>query len=195
VFIYLTDVMMKYVGWEDSENSPSIHTRETQAFILQLQDVDEKYINSHAAYSRFKSIGETLLFAVGYWPESISSTKRRVRPEIGYYSKLGSTAYQKAGLVLPVKAMDGRTELMLEMSNRFQKYANVLYHVRRDIGEKDVGNIDVLMKLAYFFQDESILGAYVLHLPEQDNENIQKGILKRSVEDGIINIEEERIKN
>jgi hypothetical protein len=174
---YLTNLMTQYVHWQDDELRPSIHAQDTRPFVLQLNSIadNKEYLKNSALWcERLKSIAETLLMAVGYWPESIAQTPVRERPGIKYYVKLGRTAYSQASDIMQAKRFFGKQAmLMKEMSEGFNDYAAVLYHFRHDIGDIPVDDVRLIFELSRLMRDESIEKRLLLSVQEKENSLIQ----------------------
>jgi len=165
---YLTQLMSQYAKWEeDKENSlrPSIHTRTTDAFILQTINAEMSTLSGSLRYGRLKSIADTLLFSVGFMPESISSTAVRERPSLDYYIATGQVNYDKAAhAIRKVDHTDARAELMITLAYGFKKYAGTIFRIRQEATNSPVTNIDILQEVARVIGDEDAFVIYDLEM-------------------------------
>ncbi|MFC1741580.1 hypothetical protein ACFL3V_03520 [Nanoarchaeota archaeon] len=161
---YLSDVIGKYVKWQEGSLIPSIHTRDTEPFVFQLNKVNTKYaFEPNRRYKRMKKIGETLLFAVGYWTESISSVRAgdkviKARPNLLYYAKNGMSAYHSVSIAAHVdKTLTEDVEaLMEEMAQRFTRYASAIHGLRQDLGGNRLDDITILLELTKLIGDDAL---------------------------------------
>ncbi|MBU2561536.1 MAG: hypothetical protein KKD17_04510 [Nanoarchaeota archaeon] len=191
---YLLHVMEQYVNWREHEQlseerdsqkishdgrtahrtefddfKPSINTRTTRAFVFQLNGIGERpeYIQHPAAfYERMRSIAETLLFAVGYWPESVAT--KPLREEYGqmeHFASMGRTAYAKASDILASitkRQLSGQVTLLSEMSHGFISYAGVLYNVRSEFGDLPVRDAFLILRMSELLGDRTVEKKYLV---------------------------------
>ncbi|MFH1064638.1 MAG: hypothetical protein V1729_06145 [Candidatus Woesearchaeota archaeon] len=181
--IYLTHLMSQYIRWNNDDLSPSIHTRDTRPFIFQInfKDAGAECLNPVYRREKLRSLGETLLLAVGYWPESISSTPVRGRPPLEYYATEGAVAYQRAANIKDTQVLKQTSPILDEMAQQFKKYAATLHNVRNKIGDISVTNIDVLFTVAEFLKEDSGIDRYILstnHGAFIDPDRSQKPLIK-----------------
>lgn len=169
---YLFNVMVKYIGWKESSLTPSIHTRDTQPFVFQIYGVKTKYaMDNRRRYDRLRTIGESLLFVLGFWTESILSTPTRSRPSLDYYAETGRGAYRSASQAAQYTDLSSDVvRLMHEMSRGFQRYAGVIHGVRQKFDGNRLNNLEALLELSRIIGDDA-LNAYALEkqLCEQVN--------------------------
>jgi hypothetical protein len=173
IHLYLTDVMMKYAQWKDAPLSPGVHTRQTEPFALQIMNGPKQgYAHSIIVYEHQKSIGETILFAVSCWPESISSTPVRERPSIDYYADAGSVAYSKASEAAERTSLSQEvSKVMTEMSRGFRRYAATLYETVQEMGDSPKRDVKLLITLAALFGDDGPIRRFVLKRCEKSHEH------------------------
>lgn len=158
---YLTRLLTQYVQWEDDGISSSIHTRTSEAFILQMKDVFENHPTNRALwYEQLRRIGETLLFSVGFYPESLYS-KTRSRPPFKYYAAIGSRAYDGASSAIRGLKDEKEADLMGKLAEDFKEYAGVLQGVRQEMGDY-VKDVDILFALSAALANLDILDEYLL---------------------------------
>jgi len=190
---YLLKVMGEYVNWREHEIlseerdeqkishdgrtafrtefddfKPSVNTRTTRAFVFQLNGIGEwpQYVQHPAAfYERLKSVAETLLFAVGYWPESIGPKPRRDYVPIEHYVSMGKEAYAKASGILARmthRELSDHVLLLDEMSKGFISYAGVLYNARGEFGDLPVRDAFIIFKMSQILGDRTVEKKYLV---------------------------------
>jgi hypothetical protein len=168
---YLTRLLTQYAQWEDDGISPSIHTRTGDAFILQMKDVFENHPTDRAMwYSRLRQIGETLLFSVGFYPESLYS-KKKARPPFEYYTAMGSRAYDGASSAIRGLRDMNEAALMGKLAEDFKEYAGVLHGVRQEMGDH-VKDVDILFALSAALANLDILNTYLLKQFTEEKKDI-----------------------
>lgn len=153
---YLSRLLTQYANWNDDGKRPSIHSRTTEAFVLQIKNVFENHPANRAMwYEKLRLIGETLLFSVGFYPESLYS-RTKPRPPLEYYTAMGSRAYESASSAILGLKDEEEAGLMEKLSKHFRPYAGVIQGVRQELGDmiKDaevvfalsaaLGNLDIL---------------------------------------------------
>ncbi|MBW2971495.1 hypothetical protein KY359_00520 [Candidatus Woesearchaeota archaeon] len=171
--IYLTNTMMSYVNWskagEEPQFRPDIHTRTTDPFIFQMRDAGEQLaLNSSLQAKRLQSIGDTVLFAVGYWPESVSSIMVgekviRERPNLEYFASVGATAYSRAARARQrTRIYDRAADIMRHLAEEFRQYAGVLFAFRQETGDLPPRDHDFLVKMWEFLKDDDVFNRYAL---------------------------------
>ena len=183
---YLVSVMIDYLDWRQRDTDhdegparqetkdifdelrPSINTAETRPFAFQTAGIGEKlaYLtNNTLRAERLRTVAETLLVSVGYWPESLARrTRREQRPPISYYATLGQTTYSKVANIIQTRNIRSTDpKLMQNMAEGFRKYAGVLYHFRHEMGDVPVKNLGVLFEMTNLLKDSSILDRYLLN--------------------------------
>ena len=133
ISLYLSGLLAGYSSLKNDVASPGLHTRFDDAFVFQIMRAgEETALNLSQRYIRMKAIGDTLLFSVGFVPESVMPTERRERPSLEYYAYKGSEAYSNAAEAKMFrKNYDPYVELMNDLSNDFARYAGVLFDVRK----------------------------------------------------------------
>lgn len=131
--LYLANLLADYSSLKHDPAAPGLHTRSTEAFALQIaRTAEETVLNSAQKYMRMKAIGDTLLFSVGFIPESVMPTVRRDRPSLEYYVYKGSQAYSTAASARMVKTVHNPAiEMMYDLSEGFTRYAGTLFEVRK----------------------------------------------------------------
>ncbi len=190
---YLTELMADYVGWTDDEFTPSVHTKKTEAFVLQLGDarLNASYTPT-SRYQRFKAIGDTLLVAIGYWPESLSTIRRDISPEVVnaaneramkeakgkfckisefesvrqpllYYAAAGVSAYKNAASYGFAVSRQVQ-KVMDDMACRFKQHAAVLHELRNEFSDVPLQKIEVILELAELLGDETVMKRFLLSL-------------------------------
>jgi hypothetical protein len=190
---YLANLMQEYVNWREHEQlseerdcqkvehdgitaqraefddlKPTVNTRNTRAFIFQLTGIGERpeYVRyPELRCERLKRIGETLLFAVGYWPESVAPKPHRPYVPMEYYAKQGMSAYSMAsGMLDAMSRMRTSSQSMLlkEMSDGFIAYAAVLYQLRHEMGDKPVKDAWLILKMSELLGDRSVEKKYLI---------------------------------
>ncbi len=197
---YLSSLMTRYVDWEESPFSPSVHGMKTEAFVLQLKDaIENPTYTPQAKYLRFKSIGDTLLVSVGYWTESLSTIRRdippgvvkeanerakretkgkfcklseyeSVRQPLAYYAAAGVSAYMRAAST-GARISPEIPGLMLNLSKNFKQNASVLHALREKSDSLPFNKIEILIELADLLEDESVLTKYTISVSDPRKAN------------------------
>jgi hypothetical protein len=146
-----------------------VNVRTTRAFVFQLNGIGEgaAYVQHPAAfYKRLRSIAETLLFAVSYWPESIGPKPRREYVPMEHYVGMGREAYAKAsGLLEHVtrRKLSDQVELLREMSRGFLRYAGVLYNVRSEFGDLPIKDAFLILRMSELLGDRAVEMKYLVN--------------------------------
>ena len=175
--LYLTELLNSYTKL--SESGPRVHTWDTPAFCLQLGHIEKETSFNHSQkYARFKNIGDTLLFSVGFIPESVSSIYRAnnrntERPPLEYYAHLGIRAYERAARErFRLRLCDGTGDMMKDIAGNFKQYAGLLFKVREDCEGLPLRRLDILIKMLELTKQKSIIEHFLLSNTINDDKKI-----------------------
>lgn len=158
VHLYLADVLTSYSSME--KILATVHDNKEEPTALQLVNLEmDSKKDRNYKYNRFKSLGDTMLFTVGFFPESFSSIS--ARPSIDYFVSMGELSYSKAAdTVCATHHTQSQAELMNTLSSGFKRYAGILFYVRQDKADLSLPSRKLVAELADVLGDKGILEKY-----------------------------------
>jgi hypothetical protein len=156
--LYLTGIMTEYTCLD--KTLATVQDNKEDPIALQFSDITGDMMKDRSyKYLRFKSLGDSMLFTVGFFPEAFNSIS--ARPSIDYYVSMGEASYSRAAAtVSETSHTHNQAELMNMLSTGFKRYAGILLTVRQDMADMPLLNKQVVTELAGVIGDKGILDKY-----------------------------------
>lgn len=125
---YLLGILIGNLKIDSSVENKSLAEKYNEALIGQFHGSDQA--------DKFRVIGDYSLIMAGVWWQSLL----RKLVDVDYYINIGSRSYQKAGESGPRNLSD----LFEELSENFNKLANILTEATQCIASAKMSNSDIL---------------------------------------------------